>query len=83
LHRKVNTVMRSEEANEPRPPQPQDDRRASPVRPGRPAQVLPSRRLRHDAGVFVLMLAAGAAAVAVDVNLYSTLESKVRLCLPR
>lgn len=83
MPRKVNIVMRNEKSNGSTSPQPQDARGTSAAPAARPPQASASRRLRHDAGVFVLMLAAGAAAVAVDLNLYRALESKVRLCLPR
>jgi hypothetical protein len=56
---------------------------ASPGRLGFAAAAPGHRRLGQDAGALVLMLAAVVAAVAVDVNLYSALESRIHLCLPR
>jgi len=82
-HRKVNPVMPSDNSNGRKPAQIQGDRGAAQPLTARPAPPGLRHRLFHDASVFLLMLAAGSAAVAVDLSLYSTLESKLHLCLPR
>ncbi len=83
LHRKVNSVIPSDNFNGPKPAQSLGDGGAAHALPARPAPAGFRQRLLHDASVFLLMLAAGTAAVAVDLSLYSTLESKLHLCLPR
>jgi hypothetical protein len=83
LPRKVTPVMPSDNSNGPKPAQSLGDGGAAHAPAGGPAPARPRQRLFHDASVFLLMLAAGSAAVAVDLSLYSTLESKLHLCLPR
>jgi hypothetical protein len=83
VHRKVNPVMPSDNSNGPRPAQTPGEGCAAQPLTARPAPAGLRQRLFHDASVFLLILAAGSAAVAVDLSLYSTLESKLHLCLPR
>jgi hypothetical protein len=83
LETTVNPVMHDEGTNASNPPQLHDGGGATPARPGPSAAVPAHRRFHHDVLVFAVMLAAAAAAIGVDLNLYSTLESRIHMCLPR